>query len=480
MEEPIRTRNEPLAPEFHAPPQLNNEKNLNSNSENGTSESRGGQDQLEHMRTTELQTFIHLVKGYVGPGCLSLPWAFSQLGIPLGFVTTVSLSALTSYNALSVMEIKRAEMNNRSTTYSDLGDLAYGKRFRNYVTVSICAQQLAICTVFFSFIGENVSVIFQHLSQDYNIGNGLLVFGKSRVVMATVFPVIMALSCLPNLKVLVPVTAYGTFFLLITFTMVGIMGGTNWKNRPEELPDLNTSTIPLAVCAIMYSYEGINLLLPIESSMKNPSNFERTFLIAMAAVVLIFSVFAIMCVVVFGQIENGSITAYLMENNDKYHGDYFVIAANIIVSLSVLLTYPLQMFPCITIISQVRYRRMQKRGILRSSERSDSGNRLLNENGIENGGHFVPLSNNNDRESRQSRSGLLRNTLVQRLSPKNRRPMNEKSLVEGDSSIMRALLVTGTFIVAFLVPNIQELISLAGALAGSSTALIIPDRKSVV
>lgn len=194
----------------------------------------------------------------------------------------------------------------------------------------------------------------------------------------------------------------------------------------------------------------------------------------MVVVLLIFCIFAIVCVVAFGEIDNGSITAYLMMNNDIFHGDTYVLIANVIVSLSVLLTYPLQMFPCITIISQVRHRRMQKRGLLQSSQPSSSANRNINENGDDIGTHFVPLSSDNDCDSHRSRGSLLTNTLVARLSPKERRPINEKSLMEGDSSMMRVVLVSVTFIVAFLVPDIQELISLAGALAGSSTALIIP------
>ena len=49
-----------------------------------TSASAVGSD--EH-KTTVLQTFVHLLKGYIGVGMLSLPWAVSQLGVPMGFVS---------------------------------------------------------------------------------------------------------------------------------------------------------------------------------------------------------------------------------------------------------------------------------------------------------------------------------------------------------------------------------------------------------
>lgn len=139
-----------------------------------------------------------------------------------------------------------------------------------------------------------------------------------------------------------PVTAYGVVAILIGFLMVGITAVANWGDRPENLPALDMPTLPLAFCAIMYSYEGINLLLPIESAMKRPANFEKSFSLAMVIVLSVFTTFATLSVVAFGKIDDGSITAYLMMNNDQYHGEGYVLVANIIVSLSVLLTYPLQ------------------------------------------------------------------------------------------------------------------------------------------
>jgi proton-coupled amino acid transporter len=46
--------------------------------------------------------------------------------------------------------------------------------------------------------------------------------------------------------------------------------------------------------------------------------------------------------------------------------------------------------------------------------------------------------------------------------------------IAGDSIQLRIILVLVTYLVAALVPNVENLISLAGALAGSSTALLIP------
>ena len=56
-----------------------------------------GDDFTEH-KTTFWQTYIHLVKGYIGCGVLSLPWAVSQLGVPAGCAVIVALAYWSSYS----------------------------------------------------------------------------------------------------------------------------------------------------------------------------------------------------------------------------------------------------------------------------------------------------------------------------------------------------------------------------------------------
>lgn len=58
-------------------------------------------------RTNVFETFIHLIKGYIGAGMLSLPWAFSCLGVSGGIGGVCILSWWTSYNCYTVVSIKR-------------------------------------------------------------------------------------------------------------------------------------------------------------------------------------------------------------------------------------------------------------------------------------------------------------------------------------------------------------------------------------
>jgi len=102
------------------------------------------------------ETFLHLVKGYIGPGMLSLPWAVSQVGIPVGFISVFIMSLWSSYNCWTVVRVKRyiehsrgkeqddadddkisetgsSVTTNTNITYPDVGEWAYGKTFQSYI-----------------------------------------------------------------------------------------------------------------------------------------------------------------------------------------------------------------------------------------------------------------------------------------------------------------------------------------------------------
>ena len=145
-------------------------------------------------------------------------------------------------------------------TFPDVGEWAYGNKFQSYVSACVCTQQLAICTVFISFIGENLLAVLDRLN--------LTGFIDSHIgVMTLCLPCVLSLSFLPSMKRLAPVMALGTILLALCVALLGVIMGKEWDSRPDELPPLHVPQMPLAACAILYSYEGICLILPIVSTV---------------------------------------------------------------------------------------------------------------------------------------------------------------------------------------------------------------------
>ena len=229
------------------------------------------------------------------------------------------------------------------------------------------------------------------------------------------------------------------------------------------------------------------------SEMAEPKKFKKVFFSAMACVAIILTTVSNICVYAFGVVTNGSITAFLI---GKYGNDksiiIFLMVANTAVSLSVLFTYPLQLFPTFEIVGPRFNAFMWK---LRHGRRYSEMNNDLDETDLTG---FDPMPtlhehdvasveehvyesnftkvtsdtalNNTDRSGSEANNNeLLRSSMVSNITEPD-----AIVSIPGDSKLLRMSLVLLTYIIASIIPNVQVLISLAGAIAGSSTALLIP------
>jgi proton-coupled amino acid transporter len=372
-------------------------------------------------RTTAKQTTFHLLKGNIGPGCLSLPWAFSQLGIPLGLIMTLLVAAWTYYNCVLLLDVKTKYTSNRRTvTYSDLGEIAYGRKFRSLVTGSIVLLQMAICTIFLSFVSNNTQAFFHNYVPEAHV------LGASKAInIVLVVPIAAFLTLLPNLRALGLVSEIAT---IIFFSALGVLGAVlalNFDLRPDEYPSVDWIKAPMAVAGILYSFEGVCIVLPLEATMRDRDLFLPIFTKSYVLITITYAMIGTLCVWVLGYVEDGSVTAFLASNSGKYEGVLLVTIANLLVAAAVLMTYALTMFPCIELWCQAKERKV----------RGDTLEPDIDEDDWWGG-----------------------------------------SLAYGpfDTPILRLSLVACTFIAAVAIPNVKELIGLAGAVAGASTALIIP------
>ena len=83
-------------------------------------------------------------------------------------------------------------------------------------------------------------------------------------VMTVSLPFIMGLSFIPSLNALTSVMVAGTILLFSGFATLAYVVAELWNERPTDPIDVQWKEAPLALCAILYSYEGICLILPIE------------------------------------------------------------------------------------------------------------------------------------------------------------------------------------------------------------------------
>lgn len=234
------------------------------------------------------------------------------------------------------------------------------------------------------------------------------------------------------------------------------------------------------------------ILLTFDSTMAEPKKFKRVFFSAMTCVAIILGTVSNVCVYAFGEVTNGSITAFLV---GKYANNQSIIfalmMANTTISLSVLFTYPIQLFPTFELIGpkvnrlwyKFRHGGRYQEGGNEVDETDLTGfdpmptlheddvaslssyNEHMYENNFESETEETPV-----RESGNSEGNLvILSSMISSITE-----AFPEMTIPGDSMFLRIGLVFLTYLVAVVIPNVQVLISLAGAIAGSSTALLIP------
>ena len=107
------------------------------------------------------EALLHMFKGSIGPGVLSLPYALSQSGICF-LPVVLCLQAACAYCMLLMVKMKQ-DLESRPATahvssYGDVAAVALGGGLgRGVVDLFVVLQQLGICTVYFSFFATNVA-----------------------------------------------------------------------------------------------------------------------------------------------------------------------------------------------------------------------------------------------------------------------------------------------------------------------------------
>jgi amino acid permease len=227
----------------------------------------------------------------------------------------------------------------------------------------------------------------------------------------------------------------------------------------------------------LYSYEGINLILPIESSMERPGKFGKVFGSAMVVTAVIFCLVAGLCVSAFGPVTNGSVTAFLLEvyADDNENIKWILLAANAAVSLSVLVTFPLQLFPCLELMGPWLTAKFDALSSMWASPTPGTNVRSLSLDRAHNNVKYDPAAQVDGLHSdTNNQDGIDNDGNTDTNGNDASNNDNDDPLSLENSWRTRTTLVVLTYVVAIAIPNVQSLISLAGALAGSSTALIIP------
>lgn len=277
-----------------------------------------------------------------GAGMLGLPYAFKRSGTVEGAVFLVMIAFLSWHAIMTLLQTRRflvESRHERAATYGDVAEAAYGQLGRTTVNLLLVLSQTGFCVAYLVFIGQNLASVSSWPTSAY--------------IMALI-PALISLSLVKSLTKLAPFSlvadVLNLFGLLVIFRddTVAVLS----TNHLERASWSNVSNLPFLFGVFIYCYEGIGMMLPLESSMAEPEKFARTLTIGICVITALFVAFGAIGYEAFGDDTSDIVTLNLPK-------DPTTTAVKMCMSVGLLFTFPVMMVPVWEILEAVRgYKRL--------------------------------------------------------------------------------------------------------------------------
>lgn len=301
------------------------------------------------QRITWFDASMHLIKGNLGPGCLSIPYAFISSGWLLGSSLFLLVASQGIYSMCLLTFCKRLAPDH-CITFMDVAQFALGKQGQRVVQALLFLMQGGVCTVFLALISTN-------LQAQTGMGHVAGVFVTTIALLGVVL--------LQNLKDLRLLSATANLFMITAIATSAIAGMRTFmaEDLPPPIPVATSEPGDIAtfVSTMFFAFEGMGLVLPVENSfttgyasqeeaVRANRRFGKWVLpLAMSTVAGLFLLIGTAASVGFPDLDSGSITAYLAQQFPDQPWFGFV---NILVIVAVFFTFPLQLTPVMEVLDE--------------------------------------------------------------------------------------------------------------------------------
>ncbi|CAJ0581006.1 unnamed protein product, partial [Mesorhabditis spiculigera] len=304
------------------------------------------------------QALAHMIKVMMGTGMLSLPIAFKHSGLYLGMILLTFICLICIYCTRQLVFAQHYVAHLKGQTRMDYANVmrsaveigppsvrgwGYFAKVTKYesgdlnaflrqcVNINMFVAQLGFCCVYFVFMADNLKQFFDqtsniHISQAGWIGLLLVP--------------LMALCTIRELKALAPLAGMANVLYLAAVVIV-LYEILQVERSTSELPAFgDLASLPLFFGTVMFSFEGVAVVLPIENQMDEPASFIS------ANGVLNTSCFLVLLLYIgvgfFGYLKYGAAVMDTITLNLPQSSFYQVIKLMFV--CCILVSYPLQFY----------------------------------------------------------------------------------------------------------------------------------------
>lgn len=304
------------------------------------------------LLSSQPKTFANVFIAVVGAGVLGLPYCFKRTGWVVSLLMLFSVAALTHHCMMLLVRTRRRLESVMGFTniasFGDLGFIVCGSVGRFAVDLMLFLSQAGFCVGYLIFIANTLANLFNSPTPT-NLHPRILGLTPKTLYIWGCFPFQLGLNSISTLTHMAPLSIFADI------VDVGAMGVVMiedvfifFKNRPsvEAVGSLSMFFYGLGVA--VYAFEGVGMVLPIESETQEREKFGKVLALAMASISLMYGGFGALGYFAFGEDTKDIITANLGTGLVS-----FLVQLGLCVNL--FFTFPLMMNPVYEVVERRLY-----------------------------------------------------------------------------------------------------------------------------
>lgn len=286
-----------------------------------------------------------LLKSFVGTGVLFLPRAFYNGGMLFSFLILIAL-ALLSYYCFIILVATRLKV---PMSYGDMGGKIFGPYFRGLINFSLILSQIGFTSAYIVFVSENIQALILAVT-DCKTSIEI-----KWVILAQVI-IFLPISLYRNINNIQKMALLADLFICLGLIYLYYYDIKTIVDRPgfADFVNFNPNSWSLLIGTAIFTFEGVGLVIPIQSGMRDPSKFPVVLASVTAVMSVIFISMGALSYAAYGS-NTKTVVILNMPQDDK-----IVNGVQFLYSIAILLSIPLQIFPAIEITSQQLFSRTGK------------------------------------------------------------------------------------------------------------------------
>ena len=287
-------------------------------------------------RTSTSHAVFHIFKANVGAGVFLLPSFYNATGAVPGLCLALITGIIVLDSTVALVDVKHRINQERVSTYSDVVEYVLGKYPRYFIDASLFITQCGFCVLYLQF-SSGLLASLMPFPGDYFF---FLAIGTLFVFPLTFFT--------HRLHVLAKASLFAAVCVIGVLGVAFFISVTRIVNRQSSdaafAAQLSTRWVSF-VSAHILALEGVGVILPVENSVADTSQFSSVMQTTLAGVTLLYVSFGQAGYVAFGSTITSSVLAAL-PSSQIAHGCQLALA------VSLLFSYPLQFVPAVQIVDR--------------------------------------------------------------------------------------------------------------------------------